>query len=277
VNLLGADVTRKLAPAAPGINDRGYWESTAIFPIHDELLHGLGIGWDDPSPLPGGWTETSVTREAKHRIIAEIAEDFADSALFVVKDPRLLRLLPLWLEILDELQIEPIVVIPFRNPLEVALSLAKRDQIPLTQSNLMYVHGYLEVELASRGRRRMLIHYEQLLADWRGFAETLGRIAGPRLPAPNAGAIAEIDDFLTRDLYRNRSSRERLTREPGVSATVVEIYDRMLETAETGDDAALRSAFDRIRATVAQATRLGQQPANAETDARLASPDVSSP
>jgi hypothetical protein len=277
VNLLGADITRKLAAAAPGINDRGYWESIAIFPIHDELLLGLGSSWDDPFPLAGGWMETSVAREAKLRIIAEIEEDFADSALFVVKDPRLVHLLPLWLEILDELAIEPIVVIPFRNPLEVALSLDKRDRISMAKSNLMYVHGYLAVELASRGRRRVLIHYGQLLADWRGFAETLGRISGPHLPIPNAGTIAEIDDFLTRDLHRNRSSRERLAREPGIAATIVEIYDRMVGAAETGDDAALQSSFDRIRAAVAEATRLYKELVVAGRDARLASPEGSSP
>ena len=277
VNLLGADVTRKLAAAAPGINDRGYWESTAIFPIHDELLRGLGSSWDDVFPLAGRWTETSVAQQAKHRIIAEIEEDFANSALFVVKDPRLVHLLPLWLEILDELQIEPIVVIPFRNPVEVALSLEKRDRMTIAKSNLMYVHGYLEVELASRGRRRVLIHYENLLADWRGFAEALRRIAGPRLPIPNAGTIGEIDNFLTRDLHRNRCSREGLAREPATAATIVEIYDRMVEAAEKGDDAALRNSSDRIRATVAEATRLYKELVIAERDGRLASPGGSSP
>jgi hypothetical protein len=267
VNLLGADITHKRAAAAPGINDRGYWESIAIFPIHDELLHGLGSSWDDPFPLAGGWTETSVAQLTKHRIIAEMEEDFADSSLFVVKDPRLVHLLPLWLEIFDELQIEPIVVIPFRNPLEVALSLYERDRIPMAKSNLMYVHGNLEVELASRGRRRVWIHYEQLLADWHGFAETLRTVVGPRLAIPDSETIAEIDNFLTRDLHRNRSSRERLASEPGMAAAIVEIYDRMIEAAEKGDDAALQSSFDRIRGAVAEATRLYKELVIAEREA----------
>jgi hypothetical protein len=273
VNLLGADITRKLAPATPGVNDRGFWESTAIYPMHDELLHGLGSSWDDPFPLAGGWMETSVARRSKHRIIAEIEEDFADSAFFVIKDPRLVQLLPLWLEILDELAIEPIVVIPFRNPLEVALSLAKLYRISRAKSNLMYVHGYLAVELASQGRRRVLVDYEQLLANWRGFAETLGRIVGPRLPSPNAVAIKEIESFLTKDLHRNRTSHEGLAREPGIALTIVQIYDRMIEAAKTGDDAALQSAFVPLRAAVAEATKLYKDLVITEREARPASRD----
>ena len=62
-----------------------------------------------------------------------------------------------------------------------------------------------------------------------------------------------------------------------MAATIVEIYDRMVEAAEKGDDAALRSSFDRIRATVAEATKLYKELVIAERDGRLASPGSSSP
>jgi hypothetical protein len=258
INLLGADVTRKLAPPQAGINERGFWESTAIFPIHDEMLLGLGSAWDDSLPLPDGWLESEVVRQAKAKLLAEINADFSNSQVFVVKDPRLARLLPLWLEMLDELGVESIIVVPFRHPLEVAQSLAKRDRLPTAASLLLYTRSNLEVELASRGRPRVLVPYEQLLADWRRFAARLREIMGSRLPPPSAAAAAEIDNFLAPDLHHEKFSRETLAAELEVPAVVVETYERMVEAVAQGDDTVLRRPFDRLRETVAEATKLYQ-------------------
>src|SRR5262245_28898391 len=142
VNLLGADITRDLMPALAGNNDRGFWESNAVVDIHDRLLHTLGSSYDDPLPLPDRWFETDAALEARRELADEIKKDFSDSRLFVVKDPRITRLLPLWLSLLDELGIEPVVAILVRNPLEVAASLSKREGFSPAQSFLMYVRSY---------------------------------------------------------------------------------------------------------------------------------------
>jgi hypothetical protein len=164
VNLLGADIASTMLPATPGDNDRGYWESAAVVEIHDQLLRALGSAFDDPFPLPEGWLDSSFVRDAQDRLADEIRKDFDGSRIFVVKDPRIARLLPLWLDLLDTLAIEPVVVIPVRNPLEVAVSLGRRDaySVPPAQSLLLYVRSYLDTELASRGRQRLFVRYEQL-------------------------------------------------------------------------------------------------------------------
>jgi hypothetical protein len=256
VNLLGAHITAKLAPAQPGINERGFWESAAIFRIHDELLRGLGSSWDDPFPLADRWLETTIAQETKSRIVAEINDDFADSSLFVVKDPRLTRLLPLWLNLFKDLHIEPIaVIIPFRNPMEVAMSLQKRDGIAVAKSILMWVHSNLEVELASRGLPRMFLHYDELLADWQRFADVLRKTL-PHIPRPSAESIFEINRFLSRDLRHNSSTREMLVSAPDMPAVTAEIYDRMLQAAKEGDNKAFQGVFDRLRGTISEATKL---------------------
>jgi hypothetical protein len=256
VNLLGADIASELMPAGQGDNDRGYWESPAVHDIHQGLLRELGSSWDDPFPLPDQWTKTSASQEAKRRLADEINKDFADSRLFVAKDPRVARLLPLWLEMLEELDVEPVVVIPFRNPLEVATSLERRDRLPTAQSMLVYIRSNLEAELASRRYRRVFIHYNELISDWQVFAEKFRKLIGPRGVLSPAESAVEISNFLTTDLHRNRSSRAQLLDVPDIAATVVEIYDRMVEAAETNDDAKLRPSFDRLRETVGEATRL---------------------
>ena len=107
-----------------------------------------------------------------------------------------------------------------------------------------------------RGRPRVLVPYERLIADWRSFAARLRELTGLRLPAPSAAAAAEIDNFLTTDLHHDKFSRETLAAEPEVAAVIVEIYDRMVEAAAQGDDTVLQRPFDRLRETVAEATKL---------------------
>jgi hypothetical protein len=258
INLLGADIARELTPAIAGNNDRGFWEPKAVLAIHDRLLAALGSAWDDPFALPERWIETDAARQAKRALADEIAKDFIGSRVCVVKDPRLGRLLPLWLELLDELEIEPIVVVSVRNPLEVAASLRQRDRFPLPKSLLMYLRHALETELASRSRRRMFVRYDHLLVDWRSFARKLEKILGSLLLIPRPGGEDAIDRFLTLDLYHNRATHETLGTAPDVPPMIVELFDRMSEAADTGDETALCQACDRMRDTVGGASQLLQ-------------------
>jgi len=68
------------------------------------------------------------------------------------------------------------------------------------------------------------------------------------LPPPSAATSAKIDQFLTNDLRHHRFSRDQLANHPGVSADIVEMFDRMSEAAETGDERRLRDSLDRFRA-----------------------------
>ena len=256
INLLGADISPDLMPPSAGDNDRGFWESWSIFAAHDRLLKALGSDWDDPFPLSEHWTESSAAREAQEAVEDIIDRDFPKSRLFVVKDPRLARLLPLWLKPLADRDIEPIVVIPFRNPLEVAQSLAKRNKLPIVKSLSAYVRSNLEVELASRGRKRLFIDYGDLLSNWRAFAKRLGNVVGPAIRAPSTKTIADIEGFLTADLYRQRATRDDLVSEPQSSATAIEIYDRLKEAAKTGNDAALRRSFNHLERTTTDMMRV---------------------
>jgi hypothetical protein len=126
--LLGADIADDLIPAQSE-NILGYWESATVIRIHDDLLNAIGCSKDDPLdpiPFPAGWDGSHATQCAKRRIVKLIERDFAASSSFVVKDPRISRLLPVWIDVLRDMHIEPVILIPFRNPLEVAASLAQR-------------------------------------------------------------------------------------------------------------------------------------------------------
>jgi hypothetical protein len=257
INLLGADIARDLIPARSD-NARGYWESAAVIGIHDELLNLIGpLQADpfDPLSLPTAWQNTQQTQRAKYQLMDHVETEFAGSSLFVVKDPRISRLLPLWIDALKALSINVIVVIPFRNPLEVAASLAQRDAVSLPKALLLYLQSYLDIEFASRSRRRVFVRYDSLFSDWRAFQTQLSELSDMQLTPPSSVTNAKIEDFLTTDLYHQRFNREELLSHPDVATIMVDLYDNMCKAVDR-DDLLVRAAFDRLRGYCEHADKL---------------------
>ena len=257
INLLGADIARDLIPAKPD-NIRGFWESARVMAIHDDLLNAMGSKSDpfDPVSLRPGWQETTQAQRAKQQLMDQVDSEFAGSSLFVIKDPRISRLLPLWMGVLQTLGIDVVIVIPFRNPLEVAASLAQRDAVSLPKALLLYLQSYLDIELATRSKRRAFVRYDSLLHDWRTFQNKLDEISDMRLSPLSHTTTAEIDKYLTADLYHQRFNREDLLSNPGVPTIMVELYDNMCKAVEMENNLSVNSEFDRLRESCEQAGRL---------------------
>jgi hypothetical protein len=245
VNLLGADIATDLIQ--PGVdNVRGYWESNGVVQIHEQLLEDLGSSSADPLPLPDGWINTSFARLARERLVELIQSEFGDSSLFVIKDPRISKLLPLWIELLDAIDVDIAVVLTFRNPLEVAASLERRDHMPLASSLLLYVSSYLKAEMASRGCPRLFVSYAHVVSDWRVLDSRLRLILGSRLPRLDERRSLQISGYLAPDLRHHHHDRADLARRIGIPAIVADLYDLLSEAEAGGNEASLARAFDEL-------------------------------
>jgi hypothetical protein len=248
INLLGADIAQDLIPAN-SYNACGYWESESLITIHDDLFNSLRSQADpfDPLALPSNWQCSADAQRTKLRLMDHIHTEFGASSLFVVKDPRISRLLPLWIDVLAALDVNALIVIPFRNPLEVAASLAYRDAVSLSKALLLYFHSYLEVELVSRGHPRLFVRFDSLLRDWHLFQARLEAVFGRRFPSESLATKTELEGFLAADLYHHRFSREQLATHPEVPAIMIDLYDQMSNAANGADDVSLRASLDRLR------------------------------
>ena len=127
---------------------------------HDAFLRDIGSSWDDVAALPDGAFVSAAARELRQQLALLLHEEYGASSLFVVKDPRISRLLPLWFAVLAELQIAPAIALAVRNPLEVAASLKARDGFTTTKSLLLWLRHTLESEQHSRGRPRSIVMYD---------------------------------------------------------------------------------------------------------------------
>ena len=107
LSLMGVDLGPSLLPAS-STNQSGYWEHSEVVSVHDRLLMALGSSWDDLSPLPARWWESEPAAPYRAMLLEILARDFAASPLWALKDPRLCRLMPLWISMLEELQCETV-------------------------------------------------------------------------------------------------------------------------------------------------------------------------
>jgi GT2 family glycosyltransferase len=250
VNLLGADLGDGLLPARED-NPRGYWEATDVIALNDECLQHFGTAWFDPSPLPAGWEHTPWTNDWRGRLASLLRKRCGDAPLVAIKDPRISRLLPVWLDAFGELGIEPHVAIALRHPDEVTASLGKRRDTRVTTitARLLWLTYLLEVERDSRHVSRAFVLHDAILADWRKALRELADGFGIAWPRGIDAAAADIDAFLDPDLLRQRAGRLVDEREGRLAARCVQLFDDLTTSlpkapAEQFDDARSRLADD---------------------------------
>ena len=236
-------------------NPLGYWESTRIHELHEQFLDSMGSYWHDWRSIDPDQLRNSNARQFKDKLKDIIAAEYGDAPLIFIKDPRICRLLPFWLSALQELDIDPLAILPLRNPLEVALSLHQRDNFSSSKSYLLWLRHVLEAEYFSRQLPRMFVQYDKLLSNWR--AHLFPRIAkiGIAWPELAQSTKLEIDRFLSSEFRRQNATISDLTAHPDVTSWVVQTYDVLLELAEDDRNPRLLRKIDAIRAVFNEASR----------------------
>ena len=256
VNLLGATVARDLMEKSED-NPHGYWEPAEVVHIHEQMLSDLGSTWDDLDPLPVGWANGEPGGKAASAIKVFLERSLEAHDVLVVKDPRLSHLLPLWLPLLEQLSVKPLVLVPIRHPMEVALSLNLRDGFPLWKSWLLWMQACLESEFESRTVPRLYVEYASLFADWRTFAERLHGME-PRLGTITVATARAIDAFIDPGLRRNRCNENAVSGLYRPFDQLKTLYDQLTTAATGRDDEFFRAALDDIgRRLEGSGARLG--------------------
>jgi hypothetical protein len=163
---LGCALPRKMMAANHG-NTKGYFEPQEMADLHDKILSSVGSSWHDWREFPQDWFASEEARKAQEAIVAAYHDNYGATALAVLKEPRMCRILPLWRGVFKDLGVRPAFCFIDRNPIEVAMSLRARDGSSIEQGLRYYIRNHLDAERDTRGYRRAIISYDQLLADWK--------------------------------------------------------------------------------------------------------------
>ena len=257
VSLLGYTLPSNLIPPHP-CNPKGYWESQEIVNINREILVSAGATleeWrgDEWRAFDSRWYASAGAKPFRERAQAVLAKEFGNSRLFVLKDPRICRLLPFWIEALESFGAPPFVVCPVRNPLDVAESLEKRDGIPHAIGLLMWLQHVLAAEAASRSVGRLFLRYDNLLLKPQSTMEQLRVALNTPFPEAASGDGVSIDEHVFPSLRHHRHDDAEVLDDPGLSEWIRRSFEILNRWTRNGEATGDRATLDRIRASFNEA------------------------
>lgn len=199
LGLCGGTLPNDLIPAGKD-NMKGFFESARIVEFHDKLLGAFGSRWDDPLPVSPALFDTAEAADASLELANLLGREFSVHVPLVIKDPRMCKLLPIWVEALDLLGWRSVAVLPLRHPLEVAASLQRRDALDEHHGLAMWMHHTLLAERATREMPRAFVLYDELLSDGPDTLEKIKEKLGIRGWSASNAADDQVSQFLSTDL-----------------------------------------------------------------------------
>lgn len=209
INLLGAATGENLLPAQENVNAAGFWENQTLVDINERILSLLSSSWFDFRVLPDNWWKLDAIVALQPVAEAFLLKAFTNDPLVILKDPRLCRLLPFWLDVLNRLAWNPLVVMVSRAPWEVSASLQRRDPIQDTTAHLLWLRYLQEAETESRYLKRVVVDYGELLRDWKSVAGQISVALDIVWPNENDETIERINESIDPALrHQNKRSIE---------------------------------------------------------------------
>lgn len=196
-------------------NAKGHHENVHLILLHDEMLNIFDGGWDD---LPQKEVLQNLAIGSEN-IIKSFCQNFDGD---LVKDPRMSLFAAAWDRYCSSLEA---FVFCFRNPLSVAHSLQKRDQMPLEKAlHLWYEYNIRFIE-SGVNKPVILVHYDALTAEpWNWISHLLSAL---KLPPPGAEQKSRLMEFF--DAGLNHHHGDSSTELP---ARVAKLYEVLTKAAK---------------------------------------------
>jgi Sulfotransferase family len=198
-------------------NPEGFWENKAIRECNDELLEACGGAWDNPPALfPVAVDDPRVANVAEASTAALAA--LREHEHWGFKDPRTCLTAAYWLDLQPDLRF----VICVRHPVEVALSLKRRNQNSYSLGLALWERYYTAVLDQVPPERRIVTHYDTFFIDPAGEMARLCGFAGlepaePRVRGDLRHHTTTVDLGDAGVSERLRSLYAALCREAGAS------------------------------------------------------------
>ena len=158
LNIVGVSYGSLSLKVMKEINAYGFFENVKIKDFNEEFFSLNNSSWHDII------NDVQCDNLPKNNKLKEIILDqFPTEEVFFIKDPRICILFPIYEKVLEDLNIDIKVIIPYRHPIEVARSLEARDEFSMEKGYLIWVTYFLFAEYYSRKFSRVFVKYDDLL------------------------------------------------------------------------------------------------------------------
>ena len=201
-------------------NPTGHWELDEFMVLNDAILTAFGGRWDSPPIFPSGWESDPSLEAVKQRAQTFIQDTFGKTEMWGWKDPRNCLTLPFWQQLLPNMR----YILCLRNPVDVAQSLADRDNFPTEKSSSLWLR-YVSSALAhSKGQPRLIIFYEDLMDNWLIELRRLAAFLGKPERAEQVELQRAVRKFIDEGLQHHRTSIISTVAEPGVAGRAKALF-----------------------------------------------------
>jgi hypothetical protein len=257
---LGAAAPKKTFMGPDPCNLKGIFEALSLAQAHDKFLAAAGSCWQDWRKFDLQWAHSQAAAEHSAKIRTVLIDEFGEEPMIVLKDPRICRFLPYTLSLLADLNVIAVAVLPVRNPLEVALSLQRRNNFAVPMSIMLWLRHVLDAEYLSRSLPRYFLPYEGLLQNWRYHIDRIAEQTGVAWPNRSDRSDVEIDQFLTTELYHERATWDETMDHREVLELARHTYRILMDICVRGESAELRDQLDAARAQFDDSCRTFEAP-----------------
>jgi glycosyltransferase involved in cell wall biosynthesis len=262
---LGAAAPKKTLMGPHPCNQKGLFEALGLAQAHDEFLAAAGSCWHDWRKFDLQWARSQAAAQHAAKIRTVLTEEFGDEPMIVLKDPRICRFVPYTLSLLADLNVSPVAVLPVRNPLEVALSLRRRDNFAVPKSMMLWLRHVLDAEYFSRNLPRYFLPYEGLLENWRHHVDRLAEQTDVAWPDRSDRSGVGIDQFLTTELYHERATWDETKDHGEVLELARHTYRIFMDICARGESRELRVQLDAARTEFEESCRTFEAPMAADS------------
>src|SRR6266404_297229 len=156
-------------------NARGHWERWEIVEFHDRILGLFNRDYYGPFhdfSLPVAWWADPRVFAIKREIVAFLERRMGDG-YFGFKDPRTVRLMPVWHQIFNDLKLAPKIMLCLRDPAQVARSVKARDGLDLEIGEYRWLTHMVDFFRYSGDFDVCTVEYERWFTDPFGNFEQL--------------------------------------------------------------------------------------------------------
>jgi len=205
-------------------NPRGFWENRKIQSINDQILNAMDREWCSVLPANGEWWERQEIQPLKEELKQLILSEYPDQKLWIWKDPRTTILLPLWQDIMSELNVKLKYVICLRNPVDVYQSLHKRNGFTKKRSFDLWSLYTVNALYWTSEAQRVVVRYEDLLDDWESVLRTVSHNLEIDWPQNTDRLKREVEAFLTPELRHHISGTGELLESDHLAEDMKQLY-----------------------------------------------------
>ncbi len=149
--------------------DEGYtgenFNDSDISKLNKEVLATIGQTWDNLEPLSKADLDFILRRGFVDKALQILNKRNEGIAFFALREPIIAKLLPFWMEVFKQLDIDVKYIFVLRNPLNVARSLRKHDKLDMTKGLMLWLSDNIFLLQTLDGTNVHFINYDDFLEE----------------------------------------------------------------------------------------------------------------